>query len=941
MADTSIVAPLGWPLQTDFELDRRLIAESGLFDEKTYAHQAGLEAMQDAIGHYLLKGWQMGLEPNPSFPGALLQPYFITAGFDGPPAITWLMQRAAGWDIPTNWNDIQRQAMRVRATGLFDEAFYKAQLGKAASGLDLAIHYSTVGERMGIAPSLDFDPAFYMECYPDVARAGVNCLLHYFERGREERRVGVAASVFRNGRITSDPSKDNILLVVHETSRSGAPVLGWNIAGHLARQYNVYTVRMGDGELTADFEAISVEVHGPILGANRRNPTYVGHSLKVLLDTRKYRYAIVNSIESREILECCSRKFIPTLLLIHEFASFVAPLDSLFWAIDWSTEIIFPARIVAQWSEDKYPALNRRSTHILPQGRSFLPGQKRSDGDTPNPAIEKLRRQRETEGTFIVLGAGGVQFRKGVDLFLTAAATIVRSQPLQDFHFLWVGHGYRPDEDRGYSTFLHEQLTRSGLADHVTFLDAVPDLSPIYRLADVFLLPSRLDPFPNIAMDAIAFGVPIVCFKEASGTAELLLTDSETAIGVVDHLDAEAAGRIILKLAEDDTLRGRMGEATRRLADTRLLDMGTYVSKLDAIGAAAAKRMVQRSSDAETLLNDPTFDQNMFLGLQPIIETRAETIARYLTLASARGSFFKEIRRPTPGFHREIYAQEHAANLAGGADPLADFVREGRPQGRWLMPVLRPEDPEDEIHPSGHLRVALHAHFYYPELAIEFLVHLAKNQTRCDLLVSTDNANKAAHLERTFAKYAYGKVEIRIVPNRGRDMGPLLTEFSGELGKYDLIGHVHAKRSLIVGDPAIGDNWRQFLWENLLGGQHAMMDRIVAAFERQERLGLVFPSNPHLMSWDENLIIASELAARMGWKGALPDSFDFPVGTMFWMRPNALQPLLDLRLEWSDYPGEPVPYDGTILHAIERLMPRVCELAGFTSAVTHVFGVSR
>jgi len=27
--------------------------------------------------------------------------------------------------------------------------------------------------------------------------------------------------------------------------------------------------------------------------------------------------------------------------------------------------------------------------------------------------------------------------------------------------------------------------------------------------------------------------------------------------------------------------------------------------------------------------------------------------------------------------------------------------------------------------------------------------------------------------------------------------------------------------------------------------------------------------------------------------------------------------------------------------AIERLMPRVCELAGFTSAVTDVFGVSR
>jgi lipopolysaccharide biosynthesis protein len=283
---------------------------------------------------------------------------------------------------------------------------------------------------------------------------------------------------------------------------------------------------------------------------------------------------------------------------------------------------------------------------------------------------------------------------------------------------------------------------------------------------------------------------------------------------------------------------------------------------------------------------------------------------------------------------------EHKSSVAGGIDPLADFIRRGKPAGAWSLPVLRADDPDQGIQPAGHLRVALHAHFYYPELAADFLAHLKPNRCRCDLLVTTDNSTKAEQLHQLLAPYGGGSIEIRIVPNRGRDIGPLLTGFSNHLANYDVIGHVHSKRSLVLDDPTSGETWRQFLWQNLLGGKCRMMDRIIAAFEQDDHLGLVFPSDPHPMDWSDNRVPAANLAARMGWTGPLPDHFDFPLGTMFWMRRAALQPLLDLHLDWDDYPAEPLPYDGSILHAIERLMPMVCQLAGFTSAVTHVFGVT-
>lgn len=925
--------------QRDIAVEREILAASGIFDPHAYVAVAGQEARRDPIGHYLETGWRLGLEPNRSFPGSLLRPYFVTLGADEPPAITWLMLRAAGWTMPERWEDVEAAAAGLRATGLFDEASYNAKLGVRAIGLDPAIHYVLVGERMGISPSVEFDPAYYSALNTDVVCLGMNCLQHYADCGRIEGRKGCPPNVLSPGRRAVDPGKENIILVVHDTTRTGAPILGWNIARHLARRYNIFTVRIGDGEITPEFEEISAQVYGPFLGP-RRNEIDIEYSLRKLLDARKYRYAIVNSAESRLMVEPCIRRFIPTILLVHEFASYVSPLSSFCSALEWTTELVFSAPMVAKAAEQIHPHLwSRREIHIIPQGVTVLPtSEPQRPQNDASSTLDRLKARRDTDGTFIVLGVGAVHLRKGVDLFLATAAAVMRRQPKRAIHFLWVGDGYRPQEDMHYSVYLQEQLTRSGLADHVTFLGVVSDVQPAYRIADAFFLSSRLDPLPNVAIDAAVLGIPIVCFREASGIADLLLGDPDAALGVVDYLDTEGAGRVILELATDRELLKRIAESTRELARINF-DMKNYVAKLDALGRAAAVKMEQRLADAQTLLSDPAFDQDMFLGPTQVVETRESTIARYFVLGSERGW-----RRPFPGFNPRIYAAAHASRLAGAIDPLADYVRRGKPVGPWQATVLRPHDPVHQTSPRGTLRVALHAHFFYPELCGDFLAHLGANQTQCDLLVSTDDATKAERLRRSLSGHTRGKVEIRVVPNRGRDIGPLLTEFADHLNDYDLVGHVHAKRSLwsVSGTVSVtlGDTWREFLWQNLIGGLYPMMDRIVAAFEQEGNLGLVFPSDPHLIGWDANKGIADEIAARMGWHGALPDHFDFPLGTMFWMRLDAMRPLLNLRLASNDYPEEPVPDDGTLLHALERLIPFACQLAGFTHAVTHVFGVS-
>lgn len=658
----------------DLAHERALLANSEIFDAQDYIARAGEDARHDPVGHYLDIGWQRGLEPSDSFPGNFLLPYFASMGECGPPAVTWLFLRTAGWTIPASREEIEHLADQVRKTGLFSDSYYAANLPPGAENLDPAIHYIAVGERMGLGPSPEFDPKYYAARNPDVRMAVASYLLHYTQFGRAEGRMPKPADVRTAGRVKFDPAKESVLLVVHETSRSGAPILGWNLALHLARHYNLFTVRMWDGELTSEFEALSVEVHGPFFW-NRRTEADMEFSLRSLLDARKYRYAIVNSAESRLAVEPFVRRFIPTIFLLHEFATYVNPLSALQTALDWSTEIVFSAPVVQRSSLASHPNLSTRTTHVIPQGIVSLPRGESLHDETPAPrlGIERLRELRRTNGTFLVMGAGLVVIRKGVDVFLATAASIIRKHPQHKFHFLWVGDRYKPKEDLNYSVYLLEQLTRSGLAEHVTFLDPVSDLEPIYSIADAYLLTSRLDPLPNVTIDAAVRGIPIVCFQNASGMADLMSDDREAAFGVVDYLDAEAAANRLIELAGNSELRRRFSQALIDLA-RRHFDMEAYVRGLDTLGSEASVRMEQRRADAHTLLNDPTFDENMFLGSTKLAQTREAAIAQYLAFGAARG--WSTLRNQTPCCGVLLQALIHAFTLPLACHgPTAVWIR--------------------------------------------------------------------------------------------------------------------------------------------------------------------------------------------------------------------------------------------------------------------------
>ena len=362
-----------------------------------------------------------------------------------PGSIVRSLQRANASSL----NSTSQVANVVRTSGLFDPDNYREHAGPSYWRLDPALHYVLVGERLGIPPSARFDPTYYGDRYPDVVRAGMCLLAHYVEHGRREGRQALPAAK-RNSAANAAPfrpERESIILVSHEASRTGAPILALTIGQNLCARYNLVTILLRGGDLVESFRQISFRLI--CLEDSNQIPLEFKHGLSSILGEYPIRYAILNSIECKDIVPYLGRAFIPTVNLINEFSSYTRPLRAVREALGWTTELVFSSQATADSFCKEHPALLQRRVHILRQGRCSLPAST-TEAETQAERIHLQAAMRPPghDDALVVLGAGSVHIRKGVDLFIASAKAALRlggkRYPLR---FVWIGHGYDPERD--------------------------------------------------------------------------------------------------------------------------------------------------------------------------------------------------------------------------------------------------------------------------------------------------------------------------------------------------------------------------------------------------------------------------------------------------------------------------------------------------------------
>ncbi len=167
-----------------------------------------------------------------------------------------------------------------------------------------------------------------------------------------------------------------------------------------------------------------------------------------------------------------------------------------------------------------------------------------------------LRRARRAgsgyrESDRVCLFVGYDLERKGLGSVLEALKLLP-----EEYKLLVVGG---KDEDGRFGKLIR----RRGLESRVAFAGQHRDLSPFYAATDIFVLPTRYEPFGTAILEAMSWGLPVVTSKTA-GAAELITPGREGYL-LDDPEDCREIAAQIRRLGEEGRA-AEMGAAGRETA---------------------------------------------------------------------------------------------------------------------------------------------------------------------------------------------------------------------------------------------------------------------------------------------------------------------------------------------------------------------------------------
>lgn len=873
----------------------------------------------DAIEAHLAYGWRDGEILLNDFEDVI---YHSLYGFDhtlGMPPIMHYIRIGQRANYLKNRKELE--AHREAIGPEFDEGYYEEQdrFNEDIPALD---EYCSIGWRRGRNPNRNFDGAFYLDMYPDIRQACISPFYHYMTAGMHEARL--PRPVFENlmtpGARDYDSEKKTFLIAIHEASRTGAPLLGLEIGRHLAAQYNVVFIPSRGGELLEALSKHATYVVRPNLGA-----VHLKYLLKRFEETFDRPVLIANSVETFETANAAAVTSIPTLALLHEFAEYSFPMGKVSRLAMAADLVITPAEMIAASAQSELARIGQFTSNNI---RVRVQGKLEELGDTHSEklglTIEEIRELVDAgdEQVKIVLGAGFVQTRKGVDLFVQTAREVIRTYG-DNVRFIWVGGGYRPDADIFTSVWLKAAVERLELERHVFFFQEQPDLESFYELSDLFYLSSRLDPFPNVAIDSISKGKKIVCFDKATGVAEWI-ADGRIDGEVVEYLNVTQAAAAITRLLHEPPI----SQKNLSVGNSEF-SMESYITDLVKFSEEACAMKAKILRDADALQDGRLLDHEYFSATVPSDAEEERTNALNYSSLSRKGLV---VSNPRPGFNEGKYRADN--RLVGRNVNLLLHAAE-----RSIELTTHKCHILSDLKETPHsLRIAVHIHLHYSDLAKEFAARFAEVTPRADLFVTVSSEKARREVEYEFRDHPAG-LSVSMVPNRGRDIGPMLEVLRANHGNYDVFGHFHGKKSLFIGGET-GQNWRSFLL-NTLAGTAGDINKIMALFEHDPALGLIFAEDRLNTGWTKNKPIALTLARELGLSEKLESYPVYPIGTMFWSRPTALLPLINSKVAAENLPSEPLADDATKLHAIERLLPTIIRSQSMTWCTVRKRGVNR
>jgi glycosyltransferase involved in cell wall biosynthesis len=245
----------------------------------------------------------------------------------------------------------------------------------------------------------------------------------------------------------------------------------------------------------------------------------------------------------------------------------MAPVLAPLWLIDVIYRVLsrqLPTTVVGQEIERRYGGPRRRLlSHVV----SVVPGAEVSTEPRESSPLQEVR----------LLSVGRIDREKMPLMLVDCLAELQRTRPGR-FHLTWAGTGALVPSmwERARTVGVDDRLELPG------YVPFGPRLLSLYRSSDVFVLCSLTEGAPQVLIEAMATGLPIVA-TDVGGVAELL---GDAAGGLIPASDPAALVDAILTLSYDDSLRRRASE--RGLARARECTLEAESSRVGRFILSAA-----------------------------------------------------------------------------------------------------------------------------------------------------------------------------------------------------------------------------------------------------------------------------------------------------------------------------------------------------------------
>jgi glycosyltransferase involved in cell wall biosynthesis len=139
-----------------------------------------------------------------------------------------------------------------------------------------------------------------------------------------------------------------------------------------------------------------------------------------------------------------------------------------------------------------------------------------------------------------LVSAGRLSYQKGFDMLIDALALCARPTQLTI-----LGEGELRDE-------LKQRAVTRGVAHKVEFVGFQKNPYPFFARADVFVVSSRFEGFPNVVLEALACGTPVIALPSPGGVHEIL--DGLTGCDVTKNMSAECLADAIDSFSTDECI---------------------------------------------------------------------------------------------------------------------------------------------------------------------------------------------------------------------------------------------------------------------------------------------------------------------------------------------------------------------------------------------------